>query len=74
MKPLCFQGRKRKSYFSQDADSKPGILTKRDHCGTSDHRVGHSLFKQKKEKGGKKMLEFRPSGETEVAERFVKWG
>lgn len=55
-------------YFLQDAESKTWHLDKKAHCGTSDHRVGHTLFKQKK-RGGGGMLELEPSGESEVAQR-----
>ncbi len=61
-------GSKRKMYFLRDAESKTWHLVKTAHCGTLDHRVEHTLFKQKKKKG--KMLEREPSGESEVAKRF----
>ncbi len=41
-------GSKRKMYFLRDAESKTWHLVKTAHCGTLDHRVEHTLFKQKK--------------------------
>ncbi len=47
-------GSKRKMYFLRDVESKTWHLVKTAHCGTSDHRVGHTLFKQKERKKKRK--------------------